>query len=156
LEGLGGIVVCVALGFGVLVVIRLRADKGEERSFQAEAKRSRSNALNRLLAVTSQQKLDELEALILAAKAQLTESESDELEELHKKLIAQGKDAIDAFSRFDDPNKDDPNVSGLAPQVYQHNQQSYEDIIGNFIQPAEKTLARIDTLLGRANQSHAA
>jgi hypothetical protein len=151
-----GLALLALLGGAAIFYFRTRQDKGEAQAYQAEARRVRRQCLQRLLTITDPSKQKELNALILALKARLSPADSSALQAYFDTFQQQGRDALAAFGRFDDVDKEDPNANGLPASVYRSNEQAYEDIIASSIEPAEESLRKINELLGTAHAARVA
>ncbi|MEK7068839.1 MAG: hypothetical protein AAB947_00485 [Patescibacteria group bacterium] len=156
-----GRMVVIVVGIGavsifVLYFLRIREDKMESKGVQSVTRRVRSACLSRLLDLTDKEKIEELSALADAVRPRLSAEDAATLIANIESLKDMVERALKAFNRFDNIDKNDPNVDGLPAAAYWHNQQAYEDINVQWIQPAEARLTAITQLIDSATKTRVA
>lgn len=156
-----GRMVVIVVGIGVvsgfaLYFLRTREDTAESKGVQSAARRVRSACLSKLIELTDKEKLEELSAFADAVVPRLSAEDAATLIADIASLKDMGERALRAFNRFDNIDKDDPNVDGLPAAAYRHNQQAYEDINVQWIEPAEAKLAAITQLIDSTTKTRVA
>jgi hypothetical protein len=146
---IGGIAV---FGFGALVFVRSRQDSSDASAARAEASRVRSGCIDRLIKLTDEQEIVVRKARADDVKRNLTKSEMHDIDGKLAESERLGKQGIAAFSRFDSFDKDDPNRTGLSIAAYSSNQVRYEEIIVEYVEPAEALIADLEKKLEAAEK----
>lgn len=145
------IVIIGAAGVVLAFFFYSRQGASADQGFQAKAHRARSNCLNRIIELTDTVKRDEFTSMMTAFNARLSAADAGALDSAFADYKRKGDAAAAAFNRFDAVDKDDPNKNGLSAEVYRSNEQSYQDILVQFIEPAETSLQQVKDLLEKAH-----
>jgi hypothetical protein len=153
---LGAIIGLGAAAFFVVLFLRSREDSGNATSAQAEASRVRAGCISRLISLTEPTEHLVLQAKVDGARDTLSAAEARKLDTALTEIQNFGKRGLEAFSRFDSPEKDDPNRKGLTVSAYRSNQSRYEEILIQFVEPAEALIAQIGKAADRPGKKKAA
>lgn len=150
------IVIAVFVVFGIILLKRSREDAGEASSAQAEATRVRSGCIDRLLRLTDENEQVVRQAKVDGVRSALSAADVTSLDAALSTISKLGKRGTAAFARFDSFDKDDPNRKGLGMNAYRSNQMRYEEIIAEYLEPAEALIADIDRKVAEAQKATAA
>lgn len=150
------IVVTAGIALGFVLWKRSSEDKGEAAEAQAQASRARGNCIDRLLHLSDENEKVVRQAKVDGARSAISAEDARTLDSALREINALGSRGLAAFSRFDSPQGEDPNRSGLSVGAYHSNHGRYEEIIAQFIEPAERLIAQIDQTVEKASKPAAA
>jgi len=127
--------------FGLLAVTsRMREDRRNTRSAQADARRVRSEVVSGLLEISDETLGPVLQAKVNNADPERRQDANRKLADFHRHANA----AMSTFMGFDHISGPDPNADGLSVGSYQRNEQRYSSILIRYITPARRLAAEIN------------